>query len=44
MGWRETRVSADRTHHTLGGEPLYEARFREVLKFHAPGLAPARGT
>lgn len=43
MDWRRTRVSADRTHHTLDGEPLYEARFREVLKYHAPGLAPALG-
>lgn len=43
MDWRETRVSAERTHHTLGGEPLYKARFLEVLKFHAPGLAPALG-
>jgi hypothetical protein len=41
MDWRRTRVSADNTHHTQDGRPLYEARFVEVLKFHAPGLAPA---
>lgn len=41
MDWKRTQVSSDRTHHLLDGEPLYAARFREVLKFHAPGLAPA---
>ncbi len=40
--WSETRVSVDRTHHTHAGRPLYAARFDEVLKFHAPGLAPVR--
>lgn len=40
--WRATAVAADCTHHTLDGAPLYAARFDEVLKFHAPGLAPAR--
>ena len=43
MDWRRTRVSVDGTHHTLDESPLYEARYREVLKFHAPGLAPALG-
>lgn len=41
MDWRRTRVSIDGTHHTVAGRPLYAARFREVLKFHEPGLAPA---
>jgi len=40
MDWRRTHVSADGTHHTVDGRPLYPARFLEVLKFHAPGLAP----
>jgi SAM-dependent methyltransferase len=40
--WEGTRVSADRTHHLHGGEPLYSARFMEVLSFHAPGLAAAK--
>lgn len=40
--WREARVSSDGTHHTHAGGPLYVARFDEVLKFHAPGLAPVR--
>jgi hypothetical protein len=40
--WAKTRVSADRTHHTLDGAPLYPTRFTEVLSFHAPGLAAAK--
>jgi hypothetical protein len=35
-------VAADRSHHVLEGQPLYAERFDEVLKFHAPGLAPVR--
>jgi SAM-dependent methyltransferase len=40
--WAKTRVSADRTHHTLEGAALYPMRFVEVLSFHAPGLAAAK--
>ncbi|WP_083682007.1 methyltransferase [Archangium sp. Cb G35] len=40
--WAGTRVSADRTHHTREGAPLYPVRFIEVLSFHAPGLAAAK--
>ena len=40
--WRRAVVSPDGTHHRLDGAPLYAARFLEVLKYHAPGLAPAR--
>jgi hypothetical protein len=40
--WEGSRVSSDRTHHHLDGQPLYPARFAEVLSFHAPGLAAAR--
>lgn len=42
VDWRETTVAPSGTHHLLGGEPLYTLRFTEVLKFHAPGLAPVR--
>jgi hypothetical protein len=35
-------VAADHSHHVLEGQPLYAERFDEVLKFHAPGLAPVR--
>lgn len=38
--WRGSRVSEDRTHHEVDGEPLYRRRFKEVLSFHEPGLAP----
>lgn len=38
--WRRTTVAATATHHLLDDRPLYADRFDEVLKFHAPGLAP----
>ena len=41
--WRDYRISADSTHHVCDGRPAYAARFLEVLKFHAPGLAPVLG-
>ena len=40
VDWRQTVVAPDGTHHLIDGIALYEARFIEVLKFHAPGLAP----
>ena len=40
--WEETRISADRTHHIRGEQPLYSARYAEVLSFHAPGLAAVK--
>lgn len=43
MSWRSLVVSACATHHVdEHGQPAYTARFDEVLKFHAPGLAPVR--
>lgn len=43
MSWRDLRVAPDGTHHVnAGGESAYRERFDEVLKFHAPGLAPVR--
>ena len=42
MTWQDSYVSPARTHHLRGSTPLYEERFDEVLKFHAPGLAPVR--
>jgi hypothetical protein len=42
--WQDLRVAPDQTHHLKGGSPAYEARFEEVLTFHAPGLAPVRDT
>lgn len=41
MSWRSLQVSSCGTHHLdEHGQPAYVERFEEVLKFHAPGLAP----
>ncbi|MEZ4462641.1 MAG: methyltransferase [bacterium] len=41
MNWTTLLVSNSGTHHVhIDGEPAYNERFDEVLKFHAPGLAP----
>lgn len=41
MSWHTFRVSPCGTHHVdAHGGPAYAERFDEVLKFHAPGLAP----
>jgi|GEM_PF-1128216 len=40
--WRCAIVAAGHSHHVMDGQPLYDERFDEVLKFHAPGLAPVR--
>ncbi len=42
MNWRALTVAEDGTHHVAEGVPAYAERFDEVLKFHAPGLAPVR--
>lgn len=42
MSWRQSTVSLDGTHHLIAGQPIYQERFDEVLKFHDPGLAPVR--
>jgi len=42
MSWANMVVSSCGTHHLLGEAPAYSVRFDEVLKFHAPGLAPVR--
>lgn len=43
MSWRKLQIASCNTHH-LGplGNPAYEERFDEVLKFHTPGMAPVR--
>lgn len=40
MNWKKMTITRDATHHLLDGIPAYSQRFREVLKFHEPGLAP----
>lgn len=42
MIWQKIKVSLDSTHFTLEGEKLFGRKFIEVLKFHAPGLAPVK--
>lgn len=42
MNWRDLGVSACGTYHEWNGQPAYSGRFDEVLKFHAPGLAPVK--
>jgi hypothetical protein len=39
--WRVAQVARERTHHTVGGSAAYQARYRDVLEFRDPGLAPA---
>jgi len=38
--WHDISIASDGTHHARNGTPLYVERFDEVLKYHAPGLAP----
>jgi hypothetical protein len=41
MSWQLLMLAPDGSHHTTpSGAPAYSQRFDEVLKFHAPGLAP----
>ena len=41
--WKGSRPAPEGTHHVKAdGSALYHARFHEVLKFHAPGLAPVQ--
>ncbi len=40
MNYSDLRIAKDRTHHIVNGNPAYESRFRQVEKFHPPGLAP----
>jgi hypothetical protein len=40
--WQKTKVSLCETHHIFNQNPLYTERFHQVLKYHAPGLAPAK--
>ena len=38
--WKGTEVAPSGTHHQRRGEPIYSARFNQVLNFHDPGRAP----
>jgi hypothetical protein len=40
INWQNIAVSKDQTHFVVNGKPVFGQRYIEVLKFHAPGLAP----
>lgn len=40
MNWKEIKTSHDRTHFVYNGNKIFNREFKEVLKFHAPGIAP----
>jgi hypothetical protein len=40
MNWQNIKVSADNTHFLFEGKLVFNKVFIEVLKFHAPGIAP----
>lgn len=40
MNWQNIKVSADNTHFIFEEKPVFNKYFIEVLKFHAPGIAP----
>jgi hypothetical protein len=42
MNWLEIKTSADNTHFLFEDKPIFGTHFIEVLKFHAPGLAPVK--
>jgi hypothetical protein len=42
MNWQNIKVSSDNTYFIFEEKPIFEKRFIEVLKFHAPGLAPVK--
>ncbi|GHT45120.1 hypothetical protein AGMMS49965_21790 [Bacteroidia bacterium] len=42
MNWQQITVSPDNTHFLFEGKPIFNKHFIEVLKFHAPGLAPVK--
>ena len=39
--YSQIKIAPKGTHHIYDDQPLYAHRFKQVLKFHAPGLAPA---
>lgn len=42
IDWKKTEVTKGKTYHLLKGNPFYQHRFIEVLKYHAPGVAPVK--
>lgn len=42
MTWQRTTLSPCETFHLLDNKPFYFQRFKRVMKYHEPGLAPAK--
>jgi len=42
LNWQAIKISEDSTHFVFEGKPVFSKQFIEVLKFHAPGLAPVK--
>lgn len=42
MIWHDIKISEDNTHFLFEGKQIFGKQFIEVLKFHAPGLAPVK--
>lgn len=42
MNWQNIRIADNGTHFLYEGKPIFNKSFIEVLKFHAPGIAPVR--
>lgn len=42
LSFDQIKISPCETHHLFLNEPLYPYQFQRVLKFHQPGLAPAK--
>jgi hypothetical protein len=40
MNWKDIKVSEDATHFLYEGNKIFDGQFVEILKFHAPGIAP----
>lgn len=42
MNWKEIKVASNNKYFTLNEKRIFGKEFLEVLKFHAPGLAPVK--
>lgn len=42
MNWKDIKTSTDNTHFFANGKPIFDKHFKEVLKFHEPGIAPVK--
>jgi hypothetical protein len=42
MNWKDIKVSEDATYFLYEGNKVFDKKYVEVLKFHAPGIAPVK--